>query len=178
MSYIKSQNKLAKFLSHVTLIAAFALPIAATVIWIFWTDLAHLAAGNISSVYSLGDLSAISRFAGFILFFTIALIQSYGLLGLHHTFTEALEGRAFSERALSGFQRFAWISMISIFLGIIQRTGLILILSISDPTKQGALSIQFGSAEIKALFGGLLLVFVTHVFADGKHAKDENEGFL
>ena len=65
-----------------------------------------------------------------------------------------------------------------VFFGIIQRAGYIALFSVSDPDHLGRLDIQFGSTELKALFVGLLLVFVAYVFAEGKQAKDENEAFL
>ena len=55
---------------------------------------------------------------------------------------------------------------------------LILIVSMSDSAHQGAISVQLGSHDLKAIFMAMLLVFVGHVFADGKRAKDENDMFL
>jgi len=174
----KTSNRLAAFLSQITLIAAITLPVATAIIWLFWNELAAYAAGNLQHVYDVRELGAGARFAGFALFLVGAAIQAYGLLGVRRTFLEAAAGRAYSARAINGFRRFAWVSLIMVFMGIVQRTGLIVILSISDPSNQGALSVQFGSNELKALFMGLLLVFVAHVFAEGKQAKDENETFL
>ena len=171
-------RRLATFLSHITLIAAIILPVAAALIWIFWNDLAPYAAKNLHHVYDVSSLGLGTRLAGFVLFLIAAIIQAYGLLGLRRTFLEAARGHPYSDRAIGGFKRFAWVSLIMVLVGIIQHTGLIMILSLSEPSHQGALSIQFGSNELKALFMGLLLVFVAHVFSEGKQAKDENETFL
>ncbi len=178
MSDIKTSSRLATFLSHITLIAAIALPVAAGAIWLFWNDLPAYAAGNLQHVYDVRGLGVGARFVGFGLFLAGAAIQAYGLLGVRRTFLEAAEGRAHSARAISGFRRFAWVSLIMVFVGIVQRTGLVMILSMSDPSHQGALSVQFGTNELKALFMGLLLVFVAYIFMEGKQAKDENEAFL
>ena len=160
------------------MIAAVVLPVFAAIIWVCWDDLAPHAAQNLDIVYDVTSLSIGARLIGFILFLITAVIQAYGLLGLRRTFLEAARGFPYSSRAISGFKRFAWVSLIMVFLGIMQQTGLIMILSLSDPAHQGAFAVQFGSRELKAFFMGLLLVFVAHVFSVGKQAKDENETFL
>jgi len=175
---LKRNQKLAKTLSVVTLLGAFALPLIAVIVWLLWDQFAPYAAGYFPQAYDLTGLTTGERFVGFALLFIGAIIQAYGLLGLTTTFREAANGNPLSERAINGFRRFAWITLIMVVIAIIQRTGLIAILSLSDPAYQGRLDIQFGSNELKGLFIGLVLVFVAHVFAEGKRAKDENETFL
>jgi len=174
----QNTNRLASVLARFTLLAAIALPVAAAAIWIFWDKLAVHTTGNFKHIYDVTALGSGARFAGFALFLAVAIIQVYGLLGVRRTFLEAAQGRAYSSRAINGFKRFAWISLIMVFVAVLQRTVLILIISLSDPSQQGAFSIQFGTSEIKALFMGLLLVFVAHVFSQGKDAKDENDAFF
>jgi hypothetical protein len=171
-------RRLAAVLAFVALLGAIALPIVAAAIWLFWGQLAPFASGNLQYAFDLASLSAAARLAGFGLFFIGAAIQAYGLLGLRQTFLEAAVGRSLSDRSVLGFRRFAWVSLVMVFFAIAQRTGLIVIFSMSDPAHEGALSIQLGSTELKALFMALLLVFVAHVFVEGKQAKDENEAFL
>ena len=136
------------------------------------------AAGNFPQIYDVTTLGAGARIGGFVLFLAIALVKAFGLLGVRRTFLEAAQGRAYSTRAIGGFKRLAWISVIMVLLAVFQENVLILIIFLSDPSQQGALSIQFGTDEIKALFMVLLLVFVAHVFTQGKDAKDENDAFL
>lgn len=175
---LKRYQQLASILSIATLLGAFALPLMAVVIWLFWGQLAPYAAGNLQHAFNLSGLSVGGKLAGFTLSLIVAAIQAYGLLGLRATFLEAKAGNPLSERAINGFRRFAWVALVMVFMGIIQRTGLIVIFSLSDPVHQGMLDIKVGSNELKALFMGLLLVFVAYVFAEGKRAKDENETFL
>ncbi|MEO0399906.1 MAG: hypothetical protein AAF224_10860 [Pseudomonadota bacterium] len=169
---------LANTLATLTLLAAIALPLSAAAIWLLWNALAPYAAGNLQHVYDLTTLGVGARVAGFLVLLFGATIQAYGLLGVRRTFLEAAAGRAYSDRSLSGFKRFAWISVLMVFIGIAQQTGLIAIFSVSDPSHMGALSIQFGSNELKSLFTGALFVFVAHIFMEGKRAKDENEAFI
>ena len=171
-------SRFAALLATLTLFGAAAFPFMAAATWLFWDQLAPAALGNLPAAYDVTSLDANGRLAGFGLSMIGAVLQSYGLLGLRRTFLEASYGNAFSARAVDGFRTFAWVSLIMVFVGIIQRTGLIAIVSVSDPAYQGALSIQFGSHELGRFFTGLLLVFVAHVFAEGKKAKDENEAFL
>ncbi|MEM9495406.1 MAG: DUF2975 domain-containing protein [Pseudomonadota bacterium] len=171
-------GRFAALLAQATLIGAVLLPLMAAGIWLFWDRLAGLAAGDVAQAYDATGLGAPARLAGFALSLAGALVQAYGLLGVRRTFLEAAAGRTFSARSVGGFRRFAWVSLAMVFIGIVQRAGLVAILSMSDPSKPNALSIQFGSNDVKALFMGLLLVFVAHVFSEGKRAKDENETFL
>ncbi|MEO1241751.1 MAG: hypothetical protein AAFX54_07560 [Pseudomonadota bacterium] len=175
---MSSTQRFAALLAQLTLAAAAALPVIAALIWIFWDALAPLAAAQIGSPYDLTALGAGGRFAGFGVMLVGAALQAYGLLGLRRTFLEASRDRALSTAAVNGFRRFAIISLVMVFIGIVQRAALIIIFSLSDPAHQGALSIQFGTPELKALFMGLLLVFVAQVFAQGKKAQDENAAFL
>lgn len=171
-------TRFAKVLSVVALAAAIALPVVATAIWVFWNQLAELAAASYRYAYNVKGLGVGARAAGFGLYLTSALIQAYGLLGVRQTFQEAAAGRALSARAIAGFRRFAWVSFVMVFVKIIKHMGLILILSLSDPSTEGAIAIQFGTDELKALFFALLLVFVAQVFLEAKRAKDENETFV
>lgn len=168
----------ASVLSVVTLIGAILVPLTSVVIWLFWEQLAPLAARNLPVAFDLTTLSTGSKLAGFALTFAGGIIQAYGLLGLRTTFSEAAGGNPLSDSAIRGFRRFAWVILVMVFVGIVQQTGLIVIFSLSDPAHQGMLSIQLGSNELKSLFIGLLLVFVAHIFTEGKRAKDENEAFL
>ena len=171
-------NRLAAIMAHVTLAGAILLPLLAVMIWLFWNHLAPIASGNLQHAFDLTSLGVGARLAGFGIFLIGALTQAYGLLGLRRTFQEASRGRSLSSKSINGFRRFAWVTLAMVFFGILQRTALIIIVSLSDPAHQGTLSVQVGTNELKALFIALLLVFVGHVFADGKRAKDENEAFL
>lgn len=171
-------GRLAALLAHITLAGAVALPVMAVAIWLFWDRLAPFAAENLRYQYDVAGLDVGGRLAGLALFLIIATIQAYGLLSVRQTFIEASQGRVFSDRSVNGFRRFAWISLIMVFAGIIQRTLLIVIFSLNDQSRQGTLSIQLGSNEMMAFFMALLLVFVAQVFSEGKRAADENETFL
>ena len=178
MPDIPPKGRLAAVMAHVTLLAAVALPLATAAIWIFWDQLAPRGVGNLVHFYDVTSLGLLARLAGFSLFLFGAGVQAYGLLGLRRTFQEAAAGNALSARAVLGFRRFAWVALAMVFIGIVQQTGLIAIISASDPARPGALSINLGTNELKALFMALLLVFVAHVFAEAKKTKDENAAFL
>ena len=171
-------HRMAVVMAHVTFAGAILLPLLAAAIWLFWDQLAPLASGNLQHAFDLTSLGIGARLTGFGLFLVGALVHAYGLLGLRQTFQEAALGRSLSAKSIAGFRRFAWVTLVMVFFAVLQRTGLILIFSLSDPAHQGALSFEVGTNELKALFIALLLVFVSHVFAEGKRAKDENETFL
>ena len=165
-------------MASVTLAAAIAPPVLAAGIWLYWDQLAGQAMGNLARMYDPTSLGLLARLGGFALFLFGAGLQAYGLLGLRQTFLEAAVGRALSTKAVNGFRRFALVALAMVVFGIVQHTVLVAILSASDASQPGALSFQLGTNELKALFMALLLVFVAHVFAEAKSAKDENESFL
>ena len=178
MSHPPVSSRFAAALAALTLLGAIAMPVAAALIWLFWDQLAPMATASLPQAYDLTGLGAGARLAGFALSLAGAAVQSFGFLALRRTFREASAGRPLSAQAVEGFRAFAWVSLGMVAVGIIQRTGLIAIISASDPAYQGALSIQLGSNELSAAFTGLLLVFVAHVFAEGKRVSDENATFL
>ena len=65
-----------------------------------------------------------------------------------------------------------------VFVGIIQATAYSVILSMGDPAVQNVLTVTFATPEITALFTALAFVFAAHVFAAGRQAEAENEGFV
>jgi len=178
MESLISRRTLPALLAQATLIGAVALPLSAAAIWIFWDALAPIVAQNAAHAYDLSAIDLAGRAAGFALFVGAAAIEAYGLLGLRETFREASHGRAFSDRAVRGFHRFAWVSLSMVLVSVAKRTALIFIASINDPVQPGALSIQIGTPEIKDMFMALLLVFVARVFVEGKSAADENAAFV
>ena len=171
-------EKYSSILAHLTLFGAIACPVFAIGVWIYWDQLALVAFADLVPGFNLAGLSTGERVVGCGLTLTGALIRSYGLLGLRQTFMQATSGTVLSEKGLQGFRQFAWVTLIMVLFGIVQRTGLIMLFSLSDPAHQGRLDIQLGSDELGAFFIGLLLVFVARVFAEGKQAKDENDTFL
>lgn len=171
-------RRFARFLALATYAGAIALPLIALAIWIFWDSLAPAASANLGHGFDLSALGPGARLAGLAVSLAGALLWSYGLLALRQTFLEAARGRPLSREAVRGFRRFAWIALVMVFVGALQRTLYILIYSISNLGMDGQLSIQFGTPELGALFIGLLFVFVAHVFAAGLRAADENERFL
>ena len=174
----KRNQYLAIFLSHATLAGAVALVAMAVATWLFWAHLAPYVAGNLQYRFNVNGLTTSERLIGFTISFIGAMIHSYGLLSLRQTFCEAALGNPLSEKAIRGFRRFAWVTLIMVFVGILQRTGLIVLFSLSDLTQQGRIDIQLGSRELKSAFLGLLLVFAAQVFVEGKRAKDENQAFI
>lgn len=171
-------SRLAHYMAYVALIAAIALPALTVILWSFWDKLAVLPAQGLAQIYDPTLMGLPARLAGFAVFFLAALIQAYGLLGLRETFLEGAAGTPLSARAVNGFRRFAWVCLIMVFVGMVQHTVLVLLLSVSDPSQMGALSIQFGSKEFGGLFIALMLIFVAQVFSVGQRAADENQAFV
>lgn len=171
-------QKFAHVLAQVTLLAAIMFPLISIVTWVFWNQFAPIVSDDLENVFDLDSLTTGERLIGFSISIIGAIIQSYGLLGLRQTFRQAAAGNTMSGKAIHGFRCFTWVTLVMVFIGMAQRTGFILLFSLSDPAHKGRLDIQIGSVELKGLFVGLLLVFVAYVFAEGKRSKDENETFL
>lgn len=105
-------------------------------------------------------------------------MRAFGLLGLHRTFAEATSNRPLSERAVVGFRHFARVELLRVPIRIVQFAGFGDVISLADNVEGGSVPIRFGSPEIGAFFIALLLVFAAEVFAEGRHAADENASFL
>jgi len=170
-------KKLAHFLSVITLVGAIIIPAIAVGVWLFWEQVAPYIKGNLANSFDL-NLSVGERVIGFSISLVGAVIHVYGLLSLRTTFLEAKKGNPLSSKAIQGFQRFALTTLITVFVGIIQYTSYLLLFSLNGSFDKGTISIQFGSNELKALFMALLLIFVAHIFAEGKRAIDENKSFV
>jgi len=175
---IAKYEKYANIFAKVTLLGALIFPLLSFVVWGFWDQFSALIFRDMNYAFDLNLLTATDRLLGFGVSIIGALIQSYGLLGLRETFLQAANGQALSSQAINGFRRFAWVTLIMVFLSIIQRAAYVAIFSTSDPAFQGMLEIQLGSPELNGLFMGFLLVFVALVFDEGKKTKEENDAFL
>lgn len=174
MNHATPSTRFAKFLEVLTRFAAIALPIIAAGIWLFWDDLAPLAGSGLE----VTSLSASGRLAGFGLSLGAALLQAYGLLGLSRTFAEGAAGRALSAASVSGFRRFAWVTLWMVPARVVLTTAITTLVSMNDSVPGGSVALYFGSSEVSAVFIGLLLVFTAQVFAQGQAAQAENEAFL
>ncbi|MEM8789805.1 MAG: hypothetical protein AAGE76_16245 [Pseudomonadota bacterium] len=166
--------RFATALAALTLVAAAALPLSAGLIWLFWDTLAPLS-GHPLAQAALGPST---RWAGFAVSLAAALIQAWGLLGLHRTFREAAARRPLSPRAVAGFRRFAWVSLAMVGIGILQHSSMSVLVSLADPTTPDTLVVRIGTPEMQAAFLALLLVFAAQVFAEGARAVEENAGFV
>ena len=178
MPRLRPSTRFAALLAHVTLLAALLLPLSALAVFAFWDALAPFAAKNLHYQFDLKALDLPARLAVVAVLLSTAAIEAFGLLGLRRTFLEAAQGRAFSNKAVNGFRRFAWVSLVTVFTTVIQRTLLTVIFSLNDSAQGGILWVQFGSGEAKTFFTAMLLVFTAQIFAEAKRAKDENDAFL
>lgn len=127
------------------------------------------------------DLSGLTLGLQMMLFVLLVIptaFSCWGLLGLRKTFLEAADGRTFSTPAVSGFRRFALVSLIVVYANVIIEPAIFAILTYADPNQPGSLSIEFGSEEIEAIFNAIMIFFAAHVFVLAKQAKDENDAFI
>ena len=99
--------RFARFMALATLLAAGALPLLAAGIWLSFDYWAPLAVGNAGVDFDPAAVDGPMRLAAFLVSLAGAGLQAYGLFGLRHAFTETVEGRALSLKAVLGFRRFA-----------------------------------------------------------------------
>lgn len=170
--------KFAHTMAWVTKFCAAALPLSVIVIWMFWDVLGPKAAALSGYALDPASIGALPRLGAAALMLLGAGLQSYGLLCLAKTFEQAASGQALSDTAIAGFQRFSWIVLAMVPLGVAIRAGVIAIVSGHDSIPGGFLPITFGSGELRTFFIGLLLVFVAQVFRQGQAAEIENKSFI
>lgn len=162
----------------VTVFLAAALPILVFGIWLFWDNVAPPAAQMAGLALDPASIGWKARASAAGLMMVGAGLQTLGLLCLSQTFQEAAKARALSDTAIAGFQRFSWIVLAMVPVGIAIRSGVIAIVSAADSVPGGFLPITIGTGELQALFIGALLVFVAQVFRQGQAAQQENEAFI
>lgn len=162
----------------VTRAGAVLLPACVIGLWVFWDALAPKAAMLAGLPLDPASIGVGARLAGAAVMLLGALLQSYGLWCLSKTFDEAAQQRALSDAAIAGFQRFSWIVLAMVPIGVLIRAGVIAIVSAADSMPGGFLPLTFGTAEVQGAFIGLLLVFVARVFRQGQAAEIENQAFL
>ena len=105
-------------------------------------------------------------------------IGLYGVIHLRRTFLEGAQGRYFSSQAVGSFRTFAWASLVYGIAAPIERTLVILAMTLGNPPGERMLSIGISTDHLLALFVGLLFVAVAHMFREGQRLAEENEEFL
>ncbi|MEM6682350.1 MAG: hypothetical protein AAF607_08915 [Pseudomonadota bacterium] len=153
------------------------MPIIAVTTWLFWDTLAPQTPVAATGL-DVTALDLTGRVIGFSVSMVLALIHSYGLLGLAQTFAQGALGNALSAQSIAGFKRFTWTALALVPAKIAQQTFLILLVSLSDTASPGQIAVRIGSPEISAGFTAILLVFVAQVFVQGHAAEEENKAFL
>ena len=167
-------TRLAHSLALLALLGAIALPVLSILIWVFWDSLSPLVTAQLMHQLDVSALSVMDKIICAAISLVGAGLGTFGLLKVRRTFQEAAVGRPLSQASVLGFKHFAWISVLLVPVGVLQKTGYIVVFSLADPAHDGMLSIQFGSLELKALFTALVFLFVAHVFAAGQRAEEEN----
>jgi len=171
-------RRFAHVMAVITLMGAVALPIFQGGAWIFLDEFTALGVDDWGFSFDAASISTPARIAGFLVAVSSACIQAFGLMAVRATFMEAALGRALSLRAVVQFRRFAWISVVMVFVGIIQNSAYSVIFSWGNPEGSRQLEIEFGSNELSTLFVALLFMFVAHVFATGRKIEEENATFI
>ena len=167
-------TQLARFLALLALMGAALLPVVSILIWVFWDMLSPLVTAQLMHQLDTSALTVTDKLICTAISLVGAALGAFGLLRVRNTFLEAAAGRPLSRDSVLGFKQFAWISVLLVPVGVLQKTGYIVVFSMADPASEGMLSIQFGSLELNALFTALVFLFVAHVFAAGQRAEEEN----
>ncbi|MDA4844576.1 hypothetical protein [Hoeflea poritis] len=175
---------LARVLAVATTVGMVLLPLLTALVWGAalvgtlpqWLAMEHL--GDPAGTVDLTTTSPFAKLLALSVEMIGVLIFVYGLAGLRRTFVESARGRWFSSVSISGFRRFAWVSLAMVFVEIVQQSAMSVIMSVGTPGLQNQLSITFGSLELAKLFTALLFVFVAQVFVAGKAVDDENAAFI
>lgn len=175
MNTSNSLQGFARVMAFVTLAGAVLVLATAVLAWVFLNALAGFVPDFPAHP---GELSLGARLAGLTVSLLSAAIQVYGLLALRQTFLEAAAGRWLSLKSVIGFRRFAWVSVIMVFVGVVRASAYSVVFSWHNPPGSRELAISFGSQELGQLFTALLFVFAAHVFAAGREIEEENRAFI
>ena len=154
-------------------------PIQAAAIWLFWSENVNVTIDG-QAFYGDGAAPGMTlRLIGLAAFLIVALVQSWGLLGLRRTFQEASIGRVFSQQSVQGFRLFAITSLIVIFAN---EANWLLFETIKEwaalEGQAGSFTVSTGLPSWSEVSAALLLIFVAQAFAIGKGVQEENDAFV
>lgn len=174
-------QRLASFLATVALLWACTIVIFSILLWLFGLEsysFSYSFKEGFTSASSVRPAVNMENIGLFLLQIVKPLIMAYALLGLRITFLEASHNNALSQRAISGFKRFAWaLFLILLISPFIDFTTLVIRAFTGPANLEGTFDFSF-TEYFYEIFISLLLIFVAYVFTEGKRAKDENEQFL
>jgi len=171
-------TKIARTMAVLILIVVVVLMLTVVSFGLYAKTMAELVPSDSPHKMDLSGLTLGLQAALFPLIVIPAATYCWGLLGLRRTFLEAADGRTFSTPAVSGFRRFAVVSLIVVCANVIIEPAIFAIFTYADPNQPGSLAINFGSEEIEAIFNSVLVFFAAHVFVLAKKTKDENDAFI
>lgn|GEM_PF-4974764 len=114
-----------------------------------------------------------AKFLAAIVTFLRLSIGLLGLVFLRRMFLEGAQGRYFSEMSVSSFRHFSWAALAYVVAAPIERTLVILVFTLGNPEGERMFSVSVGTPDLHALFLGLLLVAVAHMFDHGRKLAPE-----
>lgn len=178
MAHRTSIQGFCRVLAALTLVGMALAVLMPTLIWL----LPGLFPANLftesASLSEIVEMSAGQRATALAVALVGAALQVAALWSLRRTFLEGASGRWFSLEAVRSFRRFAWLSLVLVFVGVLQASAMSVISTWHLGNGQRSLSIGFGSEEARDLFSALLLLFVAHMFAEGREVDEENASFI
>lgn len=171
-------RKLARIMAALIMVFIVIILFSMTSFGFFAKSLTALAPIDGPYKFDLSGLTTAMQAALIAVLVLPTLLVCYGLLGLRQTFLEAAAERTFSNKAVSGLRRFAFVSLVMVVVGVFQNAAMMAIFTYTDPNLPGELPIEFGSEELEDLFNTIMIFFVCHIFVLAKRTKDENDAFL
>lgn len=170
-------HKFSKFMATLCAVVIVVAPLGLLLIWLNFPFLGPYMKQELGLPQDMPVPLESQLLAGLINFTRLG-IGLYGLIHLRRTFLEGAQGRCFSADAVSSFRTFAWAAVAYGIAAPIERTLVILAMTLGNPPGERMLSIGISSDHLLALFVGLLFVAVAHMFREGQRLAEENEEFL
>ena len=170
-------HKFSKFMANLCAVVIVAAPLGLLLIWLNFSFLGPYMKQELGLPPDM-SVPVEAQLLSALINLTRLAIGLYGLLHLRRTFLEGAQGRYFSAGAVSSFRTFAWASLIYGIAAPIERTLVILAMTLGNPPGERMLSIGISTDHLLALFVGLLFVAVAHMFREGQRLAEENEEFL
>ena len=171
-------TRLAGVMAGLILIFVIVVMVGVISFGVFTQSMANLVPEDSPYKLDLSEMTLTLQASHFAVTVFPTAFSCWGFLGLRRTFLEASVGRTFSTAAVSGLRRFAFVSLVIVFIDAVFDPAATAILAQADPEGSAAFAVEFGADEAGALFNTLMIFFVCHVFVLAKRTQDENDAFI
>lgn len=148
-------------------------PIACALFWTFFNWLYAKAPMVPLPVHVDHDLSAMTRFLAFLTELPPLAVEIYGLKRLKDLFRLYENGMIFTGENVDCFRSLGRILIVWVACDVLRSSLLSIVLTLHNPPGHRIITLGFDSAELTALFVGIVVVIISWVMDEARKIKED-----